>query len=54
MMEALKQEPQLSQIEERTLMTKIRDMIKTQNLVDFYHNFDTNLKTLTCAQVLSN
>ena len=53
MIEALKNEPQLSNVKEETLMTKIREMIRTQNLMRFYYNFDNNLKTLICTRALS-
>ena len=54
MIEALKQQLQLSKTKEKTLITEIREMIVTQNLIDFYYNFDANLKTLICTQSLSN
>ena len=53
MIDVLKKEPQLSRVNEETLMIKIREMMVNQNLVDFYYNFDTNLKTLICTQALS-
>ena len=53
MIEVLKNEPQLSNIKEETLMTRIREMIRTQNLVSFYYDFDNNLKTLICTGALS-
>ena len=54
MIESLKQQLQLSKAKEKTLITEIREMIVTQNLIDFYYNFDANLKTLICTQSLSN
>ena len=53
MIENIKKEPQLSHIEEETLMTKIREMIETQGLIYFYYGFKTNLKTLICTRALS-
>ena len=54
MVATLKQQSELNQIKEKPLMIEIRKMIVTQNLIDFYYNFDTNLKTLICTQSLSN
>ena len=52
MIEALQKNPQLSKVNENTLMKKIKEMIVDQNLIRFYYDFDTNLKTLICAESL--
>ena len=53
MIESFKKEPQLRKAKKEALMKKIREMITNQNLIDFYHNFDANLKALICTQALS-
>ena len=55
MIESFKNEPQLRSVKEEVLMEKIREMITTQGLINFfYKNSDANLKTLTCSYALSN
>ena len=53
MIKVIKREPKLMRVKERTLMTKIKEMIITQNLNHFYYNFEDNLKALICTQALS-